>query len=178
MHACPALQVKYDSKANAILWKGTAQGYTNSSTWARGQAWAIRGFAAVAQATGDAKFTAASAKAAKYFMAHLPTDGVPYWDFHAPTGMRWKDTSAAAIAASGLLRLARHTGNGAHIGSAVKLLNALVPKYTSSGTKPRLSSILRAGTGNAPKGVVNTGLIYGDYYLLEALQELELSALK
>ena len=45
-------------------------------------------------------------RVADWFTARLPADGVPRWDFSAPAGAP-RDSSAAAIAASGLLELAR-----------------------------------------------------------------------
>jgi hypothetical protein len=49
---------------------------------------------------------------ADYFVGHLPVDGVPYYDFQAPATDRPRDSSAAAIASSGLLWLARIEPDG------------------------------------------------------------------
>lgn len=61
----------------------TAQGLADNSTWARGQAWAIYGFAQVYSFTGDSSYLETAMRAADYFIAHLPDDGLPFWDFDA-----------------------------------------------------------------------------------------------
>lgn len=44
--------VDYSPTTGEVQWRGTAQGYSNSSTWSRGQAWGILGFAHMYNATG------------------------------------------------------------------------------------------------------------------------------
>ena len=121
----------------------TQQGYSPFSTWTRGLAWAMLGFAeeleyldAVADADlepygGRAEVTRMMRRAATatcdFYVDNTPTDGVPYWDTGAPglaemgdylsrpadpyNAHEPVDSSAAAIAAQGLLRLGRHTGD-------------------------------------------------------------------
>lgn len=84
----------------------------------------------------------------------------------------WKDSSAAAIAASGLLRLGQLTGSANYTDAGAALVEALADGYMGwQGPKP-LESILREGTFNAPKGSHSTGLIWGDWYFLDALSTL------
>ena len=78
----------------------TNDGYSANSTWSRGQAWGLYGFTMSYRYTKDSRFLAAAQQIADYFISHLPPDYVPYWDF---TQTNYKDSSAAAIAASGLL---------------------------------------------------------------------------
>nr|AIA90232.1 CAZy families GH88 protein [uncultured Clostridium sp.] len=72
-----------------------------------GQAWGIYGFALGFKDLKDPALLDAAWRCADYFVDHLPDDDVPYWDLvylegsHAP-----RDSSAAAIAAAGLLQLA------------------------------------------------------------------------
>lgn len=126
--------------------------------------------------TRDARFLDTARRVADWFLAHLPADQVPYWDFDAPgIPNEPKDTSAAAIAASGLLELATlepDAGRAArYTASARAILTALSgPAYLSEGTGGE--AVLRHGTANRPAGSSNTGLIYGDYYFLEALLRL------
>ncbi len=116
------------------------QGYTGFSTWTRGLAWAMCGFAeelealqripdeALADLGGRESLEAMMLKAARatcdFYLDHTPTDGVPYWDTGAPNLYRLGDylnqpanpyndhepvdSSAAAIAAQGLLRLGHY----------------------------------------------------------------------
>lgn len=41
--------VDYNATTGAVIAQGTVQGYSNSSTWSRGQAWGLYGFANSAQ---------------------------------------------------------------------------------------------------------------------------------
>ena len=115
----------------------TQQGYSPFSTWTRGLAWAMLGFTEelefLATLPGEAHDTsmlleAAIATCDHYIDDVTATDGIPYWDAGAP-GLAsmpdWRDkaadpfneyepvdSSAAAIAAQGLLRLARVLSHG------------------------------------------------------------------
>lgn len=140
------------------------QGYSNNSTWTRGQAWAIYGFTTAYLATGDAGFLTTATRAADLFLRRLPPDDVPPWDFNAPPSKPWKDTSAGAAAASGLLQLAAAAGDASYQEAALGILAALAGGYLGSSQgapQPQLASILRAGTANVAEGSWNTGLIYG-----------------
>jgi unsaturated chondroitin disaccharide hydrolase len=88
----------------AILWRGTRQGLSDDSTWARGQAWALYGFADVAAGLGDRALLEVAERAARYVAAQLPAAGVPPWDYDAPEPAPI-DTSAGVITAAGLFRL-------------------------------------------------------------------------
>ena len=115
----------------------TQQGYSPFSTWTRGLAWAMLGFAEqlewistrpddeLAQLGGRSKAVATFLKPARatcdFYIKETPTCGVPYWDTGAPglaklgdyrdrpadpfNDYEPVDSSAAAIAAQGLLRL-------------------------------------------------------------------------
>ncbi len=118
----------------------TQQGYSPFTTWTRGLAWAVCGFAELLEfldvvpeselqpSGGKAEATAFLLKAAEavcdYYIQCVPTDGVPYWDTGAPgldrdgrhldvpsdpyNDREPVDSSAAAIAAQGFLRLGAH----------------------------------------------------------------------
>ena len=124
--------------------------------------------------SGDERLLSAAESAARYFIDHLPPDGVPYWDFQAPDIPNAnRDASAAAIAASGLLELSgcakKPESRAKYLSSARKILSALAaPPYLAEGTTS--AGILNHAVGNMPrKGEVDVSLIYGDYYFLEAL---------
>jgi hypothetical protein len=117
--------------------------------------------------TGDERFLAAAAKLADYFVDNLPADHVPYSDFEAPgIPSVSKDSSAAAIACSGLLELDRYVDNMKYKSAALSILTSLTGSdYLAEGTNH--SSILHRGCERY--GDVEKGLIYGDYYFLEAM---------
>jgi unsaturated chondroitin disaccharide hydrolase len=59
-------------------------GFSNSSTWARGEAWALYGFVQAYQATDNPAFLTTAEEIANYFVNHLPSTDIPPWDFNAP----------------------------------------------------------------------------------------------
>ena len=84
----------------------THQGISASSTWSRGQAWAVHGLTTSATALRDPVLLRAAERTAGYVASHLPPSGVPRYDYDAPEGAPL-DTSAGVITAAGLLRLHR-----------------------------------------------------------------------
>ena len=96
----------FNSATGAFVDGENYQGYSNSSTWARGQAWAIYSLTGIAAETGQSDILAGAEKVANCFIDNLPSDYVPYWDFDDPSiPNTYRDSSAAAIAASGLIQL-------------------------------------------------------------------------
>ncbi|HVF38413.1 MAG TPA: alginate lyase family protein [Gemmatimonadaceae bacterium] len=153
----------------------TWQGHSDTSAWARGQAWAIHGFTAAYGHTKRPELLSAAVRTANYFIAHLPPDGVPYWDLlHPSIPGTERDASAAAIAASGLLDLARHT-RGAESArfkhAAQRMIAALSADYLTTGTSSQ--AILQHSVGQRPQNVeIDVGIVYADYYFIEALLKL------
>ena len=175
--------VAFSASTGAVLARETRQGLSANSTWSRGQAWAVAGFAGAAAATPAAStnralFLATAQRAADAYLAHLPADRVPPWDFLAPPGKAWKDSSAAAIAAGGLLQLAEllprsSTAAKRYRQAAIDTLQQLSTAYLSSRSPaPRPASILANGTANGQRGNFGSGLAVGDFYFLDVLARL------
>ncbi|KFY73446.1 hypothetical protein V499_06502 [Pseudogymnoascus sp. VKM F-103] len=107
--------IDFDPKTGTVKQQLTNQGYRDWSTWSRGQAWAILGFAQTYTWTHDPVFLAAAISLADYFLARLSlatASGlyihpyVPLWDFDVPASPTPpRDTSAGMIAANGMLIL-------------------------------------------------------------------------
>jgi unsaturated chondroitin disaccharide hydrolase len=157
----------WDVRTGEPLRGETEQGHADESCWARGQAWGIYGFALNHRYTGDPTFLVAARRCADYFLAHLPADGVAYWDlvFTSPTD---RDSSAAAIAASGLLEL----GGERYRSAGLRILGSLARVYA---TGPDSNALLRHGVYDKPKGIgVDEGNLWGDYFYLEALTRVSL----
>jgi len=163
--------VDFDTATGAVRFKGTHQGYCDDTTWARGQAWAVYGFAMAYRYTQDSRFLMAAQRAADYFIEHLPADRVPYWDFELPStsASTPKEASAAAAGAAGLLELADYVSDPERYRTAAEeILEALATSYLADGTAHR--SILLHSNGNVNRDLeVDVGHIYADYYFLEAI---------
>ena len=167
----------YNATTGALIGKGTSAGASDNSTWARGHAWGIYGFSMVYRETGDVRFLATAQKLADYYLANVPADYVPYWDFQAPgIPNAPRDSSAASITLAALVQLsqlatnlqdsARYCQGARHIFSSLGSTNYLSKGMSSSG-------ILLQGTGEPPQfqsPEVDVSLIYGDYYFIEAMR--------
>lgn len=168
---------KMDPETGQMIAHDTTQGINAKSAWSRGQAWAIYGFADIYAVTGDPEFLAAATKAADFYIRHLPPDRIPPADFDSNLkGISFKDSSAAAIAAGGLLKLALMTTGerqAKYWREAVATLNTLTsPKYLSEDSKRHglLKHGARKHVTDPNDADTNTSLIFGDYYLLDALR--------
>ncbi len=175
------------------------QGYSPFSTWTRGLAWIMLGTAEELEAlpllgeTGDLK--AVMEKAARatcdYYIEIAAADGVPYWDTGAPGLAKLDlskpadpmndhepvDSSAAAIAAQGLLRLGRHLGVARYAQAGLTVLRTLLaPPYLSEDPSHQgllLHSVYHRPNGwdHVPPGAKvprGESSMWGDYHLLEA----------
>jgi hypothetical protein len=163
----------YNGTTGAFISGETKQGLNDSSTWARGQAWAIYSLTNAAAVTGRQDFLDAARKTADYYVNHLPGDFVPYYDFNAPQSSPTpKDSSAAACATSALLKLASllvGTADGARYKAAAEgALSSLTgPAYLAEGSTSH--GILLHGARWVAKGLTDNSLVFGDYYFLEAV---------
>ncbi|KAI6782633.1 uncharacterized protein J7T54_003646 [Emericellopsis cladophorae] len=119
--------VNFDPKTGDIKERRTGQGFHATSTWARGQAWGILGYAQTFMWTADVEFLETSMALAEYFIQRLESSPacvemavpgesrtrgryVPLWDFDAPIldkANPLRDSSAGVIAANGLLILSQ-----------------------------------------------------------------------
>jgi len=166
--------VEYNSTTGVVIRKRTEQGFADNSTWSRGQAWGIYGYANMYQFTGDENYLNTSRRLATYFLDNLPADGIVPWDFNAPLlpAPRPADSSAATIAVNGLLLLAKSesstTAAKPWIDAAIQILNNI----TTLAWQPSWQSLLSNGTVNEPANNILTGIVYGDYYFITAGTEL------
>jgi hypothetical protein len=194
----------------------TQQGYSPFTTWTRGLAWVMLGFAEQLEfldalsddelaAHGgrgeiDAFMTRAARTACDYYLSESPTDGIPYWDTGAPglaalgdyrrrpadplNDREPVDSSAAAIACQGLLRLGRRltaagerdAGERYWQAGLTTLRTLLAAPYLAED--PAHDGLLLHTVYHRPRGwdYVLSGsaiprgeaCLWGDYHLLEA----------
>lgn len=110
---------------------------------------------------------------ADFFLSQLGDACLPVWDFRAEEEHRgaW-DSSAAAIAASGLLELAKYSTRAEHFTeAAASILEGLHHTCTAWGEEHE--GLLMNGTVHYPEQkYINVPIIYGDYFFVEALAKL------
>lgn len=164
----------FNSQTGQPVGGRTAQGFADESHWSRGQAWAIHGFTLSYERTGLAEFLETAQRLADYVVGRLGAveDVVPNWDYELPAeGPFYKDSSAGAITAAGLLYLAGQVQNGRgeiYQALAGKILAGLVQDYTTFAY-PSAEGLLLHGASHVPQGFTDNMLPYGDYFFLEAL---------
>jgi unsaturated chondroitin disaccharide hydrolase len=178
--------VDYDTLTGNVLDKATCQGFTDESSWSRGQSWGLYGFVICYRYTKDPQYLAFAENIAHFLINNhnMPEDMVPYWDYNAPdSGLvaEWKydpskypeilrDASAAAIMSSALFELATYseTNGVGYREAAAKMLKSLEsPPYFGSAKNKFF--ILDHCVGSLPHGAeIDKPLVYADYYFLEA----------
>jgi hypothetical protein len=183
--------VDYDSVTGAVIAKKTAQGFADSSAWARGQSWGLYGYTMVYRSTHDPQYLEQARHIAHFLLTnpHLPADKIPYWDYNAPnipapgqsgpgplpgqnTGPL-RDASAAAIMASALIELSRYVQPG-EARSYLDVAETIIVNLSSNDYKATVGSnggfLLRHSVGHFPAHTeVDVPLTYADYYFVEAM---------
>lgn len=177
--AYPAVCVRADG---TFYYGAAEQGYNGDSIWARGQAWGIYGSILAYRETRRTEALAAFRRAVRAYLLRLPPDLVPYWDLIFPPGSAEpRDSSAAAIAACGLLAAAHclPPAEGAEYELlARRIVYSLAVDYTVAQCRPGFGQ-LKHGT-YSKKSPFNTCVSdgvdectgWGDYFYLEALTRL------
>lgn len=148
----------------------THKGLRDDSTWARAQAWAMLGFAQASRRSS--LLVRPAVRVSDWWIANLPESGVSAWDFDAARTEPEPrvDTSATAIAAAALLKLSNVLATSdeerasTYRAAAHRMVRTLVDRYLTP------TGMLTSGCYNHRIGLaVDNELIWGDYFLLEAL---------
>lgn len=165
----------FDPKTGEPIEGKTRQGYSDKSSWARGQSWLIYGIALNHKYNDNDNNIPLFTAVTNYYLNRLPKDFVNYWDLiFNDTSDQSKDTSASAIAVCGLNLMDEYLPETNEYKLLYKysqhaILESLIDNYTerkSEGIVP----LINAGvySWHSGKGV-NEGNIWGDYFYLEAL---------
>ncbi len=193
----------------------TQQGYSPFTTWTRGLAWIICGYAEqlefLAGRPADEfgshggkagvlkRFAEVARATADYYIENTPSDGVPYWDTGAPglknlggylerpadpfNDFEPVDSSAAAIAAQGLVRLGNYLASSGQTRAGSRYLCAGLTVARTLFSEPYLSTSPRHqglllhtvyhrpnGWDNVPRGrkvPCGESSMWGDYHARE-----------
>lgn len=167
--------VDYDPETGEVRGKQTVQGFSDNSSWSRGQAWALYSYTMMFRLTGYQNYLLQAGHIADMLLRRLPADGIPYWDFDAPVEEHsYRDASAAAIMASAFIELSRYIpgteAKESYLAMAEKQLRTLASKEYLAEPDTNGNFLLKHSVGALPdKSEVDVPLTYADYYFLEAL---------
>lgn len=153
----------------------TGQGYSENSSWSRGQSWILYGFALSYRYTKNPAYLETAKKAAHYFISNLTlTDYIPLCDFRQPQEPKYLDASAGLCAACGLLEIAEHVGdreNWIYQEHAKRIVRAAAEKCCNWDLD-RDSIVQNCKVDYHSSKDRQTDLIYADYFLAEAVLRL------
>ncbi|MDR3119537.1 MAG: glycoside hydrolase family 88 protein [Mediterranea sp.] len=176
--------VNFDTITGEALNKATCQGFSDNSTWSRGQAWMIYGYTMMYRETNDPVYLDTAVRLADFYLKHLPGDLIPLWDFnvgqpgYVPEKNSYatqfqeklRDASAAAIVCSALFELQAYAPDRSYRDYAVKMLRSLASPDYRAPLGENANFILMHSVGSiAHKTEIDKPLVYADYYFLEAL---------
>lgn len=167
--------VSYDTITAHVERKQTHQGLSDSSSWARGQAWGLYGFTMMYKYTKNDVFLNQATNIASFILNHpnLPENKIPYWDFDVDNFEKApRDASAAAIMASAFIDLSELSGNSEYFSIAEQILKELSSKEYLAEKDTNQFFILKHSTGGYPQNhEIDTAINYADYYYLEAMSK-------
>ena len=168
--------VDYDTATGNVLAKKTAQGYADSSAWARGQAWGLYGYTVMYRCTHDRTYLELAKRIAAFILTNpnLPADKIPVWDYNAPEGLRaYRDASAGAVLASALIELSHYVElekGRQYLDVAEQIIVSLSSNTYKAVVGSNGGFLLRHSVGHLPaKSEVDVPLTYADYYFVEAM---------
>jgi unsaturated chondroitin disaccharide hydrolase len=170
----------FDLETGAFLRQSTHQGFGPDSAWTRGLAWSLYGFGTVSTYTQDPADLAVARRNADYYIRRCPEGLVPPWDFDVPPGPdRINDSSAAAIAASGLWNLSRLCAShdpaeaARYRAASLTILDTLCTDEYLAWATPGWEGVLKHGVYHFHKRLgVDESVMWGDFFFLEAVDKV------
>lgn len=173
--------VEHDRMTGEKIKYAQGQGISPDSSWSRGQSWAIYGFVLSYMATGEMRYLDTAVGVADYYIDNVSSDWIPRIDFKAPATPVYYDTTSSAIAACGLIEIARALGDGAgdkYLDAAINLLRKVDESFTDYD--PATDVMISHGSVRYPvpglmtekTAGVHIPIIYGEYFYTEALLKL------
>lgn len=166
--------VEFDPFHGGVVKTYGGQGYENGSSWTRGQTWAMYGFLMSYIHTKKEEYLNTAKKVADYFITNIPEDGIIPVDFCQPKEPAWEDSTAAAIAACGLIELSKYAEESEkelYLNAAIKLLHVLYEKRCDWSEN---NDCILTHCSSAYHALNHHfSIIYGDYYFMEAIFKLK-----
>lgn len=171
--------VEHDTETGEVVKIHSGQGYSDTSCWSRGLAWAVYGSVISYIHTGKQEYLDSAVKTANYFIVNCAaSDYLSVVDFKAPTEPVYYDSTAGLCTACGLLELAKFVSESearTYVDAAIKILKATDKTFCNYSDEE--DSLVGMGTERYPsegnmKGV-HIPIIYGDFFYVEALLKLK-----
>ncbi len=169
----------FNLKTGEFLKQTTQQGFRGDSCWSRGLAWSLYGFGTCYDLTRDPNWLEVAMLNADFWLSRAGDYGLAPWDFDAPPKGKLSssqvDTSACAIAASGLFNLARFAPSAAqrraYLDCALMTVETLADEFLGEGDDD-WEGILRGGVYHIHKNLgVDESVMWGEFFFVEALQK-------
>jgi len=167
----------FNLETGEFIRQSTHQGWRDDSSWARGLAWSLYGFGTAYSFTKDARFLQTAELNAQFYMEQTATHGVPPNDWAEANPRNPYESSAAAIAASGLINLSRITGDPVRArlyhDYALQIVDTLTEPAFLAIETPGWEGVLKQGMYHERRGLgVNESVMWGDYFFLEAVSKV------
>jgi len=169
--------IDYDPASGEPIRHFTLLGAHDDSCWSRGQAWAINGYYRAWEELEDPKYLEVGRRLLDFHMLNSDNDLVPPWDYFDPDFDDYPmwDTSSSTIILTQLARIAVTPNLVAQapeiVGIVEKMMSGLKHHVKQDG---ETRGALVNGCFNGVKRYGHRHeLIWGNYYLLEALTTLK-----
>lgn len=167
----------FDVNSGVFLRQTTQQGWRDDSSWARGQAWALYGFGTCFAFTDDARYLEAAIATADFFIDRTGDRIIPPNDWEEKNPAMSVESSAGAIAASGLLQLSQLvddvTKAKKYLDFAIRSIEAMCsPEYLAID-EPEWEGVLKHGSYHEQKKLgVDESVMWGEYFFTETLDKV------
>lgn len=165
--------VEFNPEDGMVVNTHGGQGYERGSSWSRGQAWGIYGFALSYIYTKREEYLDTAKRIAHYFIANVSDDFETKLDFRAPREPYYVDNTAGAIAACGLIEIARHVKpyeQALYLDTALRLLKVLYRDDIDWSYKT--DHLLTRCSAKYHEENHHYSIIYGDSFFMEAIFKL------
>lgn len=164
--------IEFDPATGRRVAEHAGQGSHLGSQWSRGQAWGLYGFTLAYMNTQNPDYLDTAKKIAGNFMAHIRPDGLTDCDFCQRAEPEKIDNLAGAIAACGLLELAKITKDDVYRTAALRLVDGMLD-LCCDWTENTCGILTHCTAAYHDEGAgTHVNIIYGDYFLTEAIGKI------
>lgn len=166
--------VEFDPDTGEMVKAHGGQGFSEGSSWTRGQGWALYGFLISYLHTGKQAYLDTAKRVAHYCMANVPESGIIPVDFRQPAEPAWEDSCGACVIAGGLLELAKcvpELEKAGYTRAAVKLLRTIDEKRADWSRN--CDAIVQNCSAAYHNKMHHFTMSYADYYFIEAIYKLK-----